>query len=230
MFRALLCPSSGARDYNVDYHVGLFVLGFFQPAACSLQPRHYSNLTAPNLQTTANQERNDQRGNQHYSRELLMMAIVVPKTCWAYKKHNKIKSGIYLGSYSSVITMMHGPANVKFRRALVCRPARSLLAIPATMCRFLISTRWHKKTGTFEKPNKNWRNPKKKKLLTERCWPFNWPMITKLLAQGPCSAVVPTVHGCHYAFQKFPFFCVTLYMFPNVRPQDLPPPRSKEFK
>jgi len=27
MFRALLCPSLGARDYNVDYHIGLFVLG-----------------------------------------------------------------------------------------------------------------------------------------------------------------------------------------------------------
>ena len=26
MFRALLCPSSGARDYNVDYHIGRFVL------------------------------------------------------------------------------------------------------------------------------------------------------------------------------------------------------------
>ena len=28
-------------------------------------------------------------------------------------------------------------------------------------------TEWHKKTGTFEKPNKNWRNPRKKNLLTE---------------------------------------------------------------
>jgi len=27
MFRALLWPSSGARDYNVDYHIGRFVLG-----------------------------------------------------------------------------------------------------------------------------------------------------------------------------------------------------------
>jgi len=27
MFRTLLCPSSGARDYNVDYHIGRFVLG-----------------------------------------------------------------------------------------------------------------------------------------------------------------------------------------------------------
>ena len=27
MFRAILCPSSGARDYDVDYHIGRFVLG-----------------------------------------------------------------------------------------------------------------------------------------------------------------------------------------------------------
>jgi len=24
MFRALLCPSSGAHDYNADYHIGHF--------------------------------------------------------------------------------------------------------------------------------------------------------------------------------------------------------------
>ena len=27
MFPALLCPSSGARDSNVDYHIGRFDLG-----------------------------------------------------------------------------------------------------------------------------------------------------------------------------------------------------------
>jgi len=27
MFRALLCPSSVAREYNVDYHIGRLVLG-----------------------------------------------------------------------------------------------------------------------------------------------------------------------------------------------------------
>jgi len=74
MFRALLCPSSGARDYNVDYHIGRLVLGL-------LHPGHYSSLTAPNLQHTANQELNDQCCNQHHSRELLMMGIVVPETC-----------------------------------------------------------------------------------------------------------------------------------------------------
>ena len=39
------------------------------------------------LQRTANQERNDQCGKQHYSRELLMMGIVVPETCSAYNKY-----------------------------------------------------------------------------------------------------------------------------------------------
>ena len=56
----------------------------------SLQSGHYSSLTAPNLQPTANQERNDQCGNQHHSRELLMMGMVMLETCWAYKRQNKI--------------------------------------------------------------------------------------------------------------------------------------------
>jgi len=45
----------------------------------SLQPGNYSSLTATNFQYTANQERNDQCGNQHYSRELLMKGIMVPR-------------------------------------------------------------------------------------------------------------------------------------------------------
>jgi len=27
MFRTLLCPSTGARDYDVDYYIDRFVLG-----------------------------------------------------------------------------------------------------------------------------------------------------------------------------------------------------------
>jgi len=50
-------------------------------AGCSLQPGHYSSLTAPNLHPTTNQERNDQCGNQQHSRELLVMGIVVAETC-----------------------------------------------------------------------------------------------------------------------------------------------------
>ena len=58
MFRAVLGPSSGARNYVVDYHIGRF-----------------------DLQPTANQERNDQCGNQQHSFELLMMGLVLPETC-----------------------------------------------------------------------------------------------------------------------------------------------------
>jgi len=65
MFRALLCPSSGAHYYNAVYHIG----------------RHYSSRPTPNFQPTATQERDDQCGKQHYSSELLMMGIVVPETC-----------------------------------------------------------------------------------------------------------------------------------------------------
>ena len=60
MFRALLCPSSGARDYDVDYHIGHIVLGLLyvgakvqlgwgrvQVAGFSLQPGHHPSLIAP---------------------------------------------------------------------------------------------------------------------------------------------------------------------------------------
>ena len=98
MFRTLLCPSSGALDCDVDYHIGRIVLGLLY-AVCwrlgavrladvqaagsslSLQTGHHSSLTAPNLQHTANQERYDQCGNQHHSRELLIIGIVMPETC-----------------------------------------------------------------------------------------------------------------------------------------------------
>ena len=53
-----------------------------QAEACfSLQPGHHSSLTAPNLQHTANQERNDQCGNQQHSREVQMMGIIMSETC-----------------------------------------------------------------------------------------------------------------------------------------------------
>jgi len=42
------------------------------------------------------------------------MGIVMLETFSAYKKYNKIISDIYLVFYSSVITMMHGPINIRF--------------------------------------------------------------------------------------------------------------------
>jgi hypothetical protein len=74
MFRALLFQSSRARDYNVDYHIGRswFAVGWMLGAVRLEQ--------CPGCRLK-NQERNDQCGNQHHNRELLMMGIVVPETC-----------------------------------------------------------------------------------------------------------------------------------------------------
>jgi len=65
------------------------IISSVRVARFSLQPGHYSSITAPNLQHTENQERYDQCGNQQHSPELLMMGIlmlcmmgiVVSETC-----------------------------------------------------------------------------------------------------------------------------------------------------
>ena len=56
---------------------------------------------------------------QQNSRKLLMMDILMSKTFWAHKKWNKITSDIKLVFYSSTITMMHGPVNIRFIYSLV---------------------------------------------------------------------------------------------------------------
>ena len=68
----------------------------FQPTATQEQPaaRTLIQPVAPNFQPPATQERDGPCGNQHYSRELLMMGITVPETCSAYHKYNKTISSI----------------------------------------------------------------------------------------------------------------------------------------
>jgi len=50
---------------------------------------------------------------QQNSPKLLMIYILMYETCWAHKKWNKIASDIKLVFYSSTITMMHGPINIR---------------------------------------------------------------------------------------------------------------------
>ena len=52
--------------------------------------------------------------NQQNSRKLMMIDILISETCWAHKKWNKRASDIKLVSYSSTITMMHGPIDIIF--------------------------------------------------------------------------------------------------------------------
>jgi len=78
-------------------------------------------LCADTTQTQPHQISNTQRTKnkttdlviQQHSRKPLMMDILMSETCWAHKKWNKIASDNKLVFYSSTITMMHGPINIK---------------------------------------------------------------------------------------------------------------------
>jgi len=48
---------------------------------CCMLEVEPANRTAPNLRHTTNQERHDQCGKQHHSREFLMMGIIMLETC-----------------------------------------------------------------------------------------------------------------------------------------------------
>jgi len=95
MFRALLCPSSGAHNDSVGYHIGRLVLELplvgsqvqvgwisVRIEGCnSLRSGHSSILPALNFQPAATREPDGLYGNQPYRLELLMMGIMVPETC-----------------------------------------------------------------------------------------------------------------------------------------------------
>ena len=109
----------------LNYHIGCCVLGslcfgdlvsVLQAAACNTdttpnQPHRNSNTHRTKNNTTNVVIRQN-------SRKLLMMDILMSETCWAHKKWNKIENDIKLVFYSSTITMMHGPLNI--RLAIFC--------------------------------------------------------------------------------------------------------------
>ena len=72
----------------------LFVLFYLWYVRTAGYIGYLSSLPTSNFQPTGTQEPDGPCGNQHYSRELLMMGIEVPETCWAYHKYNKTRSRI----------------------------------------------------------------------------------------------------------------------------------------
>ena len=83
-----------------------------------LQASAYNTGTAQNqLHQFSNTQRTENKMTdvviQQHSHKLLMMDILMSETCWAHKKWNKIASDIKLVFYSSTITMMHGPINIR---------------------------------------------------------------------------------------------------------------------
>jgi len=92
MFRAPLCPLSGAHDDSVGYHIGRLVLELLLVAGrmdecpdrrlCySFRSGHSSILPALNFQPAATREPDGLCGSQRFRSELLMMGIMVPETC-----------------------------------------------------------------------------------------------------------------------------------------------------
>jgi len=79
-------------------------------SACKTSTTQNQPHQISNTQRTAN--KTDVVIQQH-SRKLLLMDILMPETCSAHKKWNKIASDIKLVIHSSIIKMMHGPINIK---------------------------------------------------------------------------------------------------------------------
>ena len=83
IFRAPLCPSSGAREY---YKSGCYLSYLVLWFSSSPQTGHTTLSSTPYRQLE-NQAPNTTASNHFYNTlELLMMGIMVPETCWASNK------------------------------------------------------------------------------------------------------------------------------------------------
>jgi len=89
------------------------VVSVLQASACNTDTTPHRNS---NTHLTKNNTTNVVI--QQNSRKLLVMDILMSETCWAHKKWNKIASDIKLVFYSSTITMMHGPINIRYTKSL----------------------------------------------------------------------------------------------------------------
>ena len=114
MFRTLIYPSSGVLSsaHVAGWNTTQVVL---QPATRALLKTQLHQIC--NTQRTENKT-TDVVIQQH-SRKLLVVDILMLETCWAHKKWNKIASDFKLVFYSSTITMMHGPINIRFFRSIL---------------------------------------------------------------------------------------------------------------
>jgi len=98
--------------YFTSCVVNMFRTIIYKASACSTdtiptQPHQNSNTHRTKNNTT-------NVAIQQNSRKLLMMDILMAETYWAHKKWSNTASDIKLVFYSSTITMMHGPINIRF--------------------------------------------------------------------------------------------------------------------
>ena len=88
------------------------VVSVLQASACNTDTTPTQRHRNSNTHRTKNNTTNVVI--QQNSRKLLMMDILMYETYWAHKTWNKTASDIKLVFYSSTITMMHSPINIRF--------------------------------------------------------------------------------------------------------------------
>jgi hypothetical protein len=74
MFQALLCPSSGAREYYTDGCCLWYLVLWFSSCRYGVELRVVLNLKTKTPNTTCS-------NHLYNTLELLMMGIIVPETC-----------------------------------------------------------------------------------------------------------------------------------------------------
>ena len=120
MFRAPLCPSSGAQEYyTVVADCGISCCGFQVSGlvCCSiLQTGHITLSSTPDQQLENHSTKYHRQQPPYNTLELLMMGTVVPQTCRASNKIcNKNLCCIQLAFYFHILTTMHGQNHIKKR-------------------------------------------------------------------------------------------------------------------
>jgi len=92
--------------------VGVVSVSQAEASACNM----HTTPTQPHWNSNTHRTKNNMTyvTIQHNSRKVLIMDILLSETCWAHKKWNKLASDIKLVFYSSTITTMHGPINIRF--------------------------------------------------------------------------------------------------------------------
>ena len=126
MFRTLIYPSSG----------GIRVAGWI--TTCASACNTGTTPTQPHRNSNTHRAKNNTTNVviQQNSRKLLMMDILMSETCWAHKKWNKIARDIRLVFYSSNITMVHGPVNIRYRETCLGLQSSGMLRSVWWFCAF----------------------------------------------------------------------------------------------
>ena len=93
-----------------------YVLNMFRTLICASACNKDTTPTQLHRNSNTHRTKNNTTNVviQQNSRKLLTLDILMSETCWAHKKWNKIASDIKLIFYSSTVTMMHGPINIRF--------------------------------------------------------------------------------------------------------------------